>query len=256
MPRARPWQPNSLATQRAGRGIRTLTGSPPTVFETAASTVPPARPGTIVCEERARRARGGCRWPNRALSAPRRGGGGGPRSTGTQVCLRRRWRGAGWSTRRATTTRRGRSVTARLAWKGEGRGRPSTSTASRSPRRAFRPPVLRIPRRAHLHCRCRRPHGGQGAATFGRGLPTTYWIEEAGSVVNSGRWMRWKDPVLSPEGQARHDHWILADLLLGVRRCSGSRAAAASPTTCRLTMDDADPARRRCSRRSRDGCRR
>ena len=48
-------------------------------------------------------------------------------------------------------------------------------------------------------------------------LPCTHWIEKDGSFVNSGRWMQWKDQVLPPEGEARHDHWILADLFLRVR---------------------------------------
>src|SRR2546429_3455879 len=43
-------------------------------------------------------------------------------------------------------------------------------------------------------------------------VPTTHWIEKDGSFVNSGRWSQWKDQVLPPEGNARHDHWILADI--------------------------------------------
>src|SRR5437588_2988781 len=43
-------------------------------------------------------------------------------------------------------------------------------------------------------------------------LPATHWIEKDGSFVNSGRWSQWKDQVLPPQGQARHDHWILAEL--------------------------------------------
>ena len=48
-------------------------------------------------------------------------------------------------------------------------------------------------------------------------LPATHWIEKEGSFVNSGRWMQWKDQVLPPEGDARHDHWLLADIFLRVR---------------------------------------
>jgi len=48
-------------------------------------------------------------------------------------------------------------------------------------------------------------------------LPATHWIEKDGSFVNSGRWMQWKDQVIPPEGDARHDHWVLADLGLRVR---------------------------------------
>src|SRR5260370_18943489 len=43
-------------------------------------------------------------------------------------------------------------------------------------------------------------------------LPTTHWIEKDGSFVNSGRWSQWKEQGLPPEGEARHDHCILADL--------------------------------------------
>ena len=49
-------------------------------------------------------------------------------------------------------------------------------------------------------------------------LPTTHWIEKDGSFTNSGRWAQWKDPVLTPRGQTRHDHWLLADLFDRVRR--------------------------------------
>jgi formate dehydrogenase major subunit len=48
-------------------------------------------------------------------------------------------------------------------------------------------------------------------------LPCTHWIEKDGSFVNSGRWMQWKDQVLPPQGDSRHDHWILADLFHRVK---------------------------------------
>ncbi|MQA62479.1 MAG: formate dehydrogenase-N subunit alpha [Actinophytocola sp.] len=48
-------------------------------------------------------------------------------------------------------------------------------------------------------------------------LPATHWIEKDGSFTNSGRWAQWKEQVLPPEGEARHDHWILAELFLRVR---------------------------------------
>src|SRR5881296_1400341 len=43
-------------------------------------------------------------------------------------------------------------------------------------------------------------------------LPATHWIEKDGSFVNSGRWSQWKEQVLPPDGEARHDHWIMAEL--------------------------------------------
>jgi formate dehydrogenase major subunit len=48
-------------------------------------------------------------------------------------------------------------------------------------------------------------------------VPTTHWIEKDGSFVNSGRWSQWKDQVIPPQGNARHDHWILADLFSRVK---------------------------------------
>ena len=48
-------------------------------------------------------------------------------------------------------------------------------------------------------------------------LPTTHWIEKDGSFTNSGRWAQWKDQVIPPQGNARHDHWILADLFSRVK---------------------------------------
>src|SRR5712691_478374 len=48
-------------------------------------------------------------------------------------------------------------------------------------------------------------------------VPTTHWIEKDGSFTNSGRWAQWKEQVLPPQGQARHDHWILADLFQRVK---------------------------------------
>jgi formate dehydrogenase major subunit len=48
-------------------------------------------------------------------------------------------------------------------------------------------------------------------------LPCTHWIEKDGSFTNSGRWMQWKDQVIPPQGEARHDHWILAELFHRVK---------------------------------------
>src|SRR5205807_3817358 len=61
---------------------------------------------------------------------------------------------------------------------------------------------------------------GTNASTVGTEvymLPTTHWIEKDGTFVNSGRWVQWKDPVLPPQGNARHDHWILSDVFHRVR---------------------------------------
>ena len=74
-------------------------------------------------------------------------------------------------------------------------------------------------------------------------LPTTHWIEKDGSFVNSGRWMQWKDQVLPPEGQSRHDHWILAELLLRVRKLYQQQGGRFPDPVLQLTMDYADPHR-------------
>ena len=49
-------------------------------------------------------------------------------------------------------------------------------------------------------------------------MPATHWIEKDGSFVNSGRWSQWKDQVIPPQGNARHDHWILAELFDRVKK--------------------------------------
>src|SRR4029450_7363406 len=41
-------------------------------------------------------------------------------------------------------------------------------------------------------------------------LPATHWIEKDGSFTNSGRWAQWKEQVLPPEGQSRHDQSVPA----------------------------------------------
>jgi formate dehydrogenase major subunit len=48
-------------------------------------------------------------------------------------------------------------------------------------------------------------------------VPATHWIEKDGSFVNSGRWSQWKDQVIPPQGQARHDHWVMADIFARVK---------------------------------------
>lgn len=72
-------------------------------------------------------------------------------------------------------------------------------------------------------------------------LPTTHWIEKDGSFVNSGRWMQWKDPVLPPEGQSRHDHWIMADLLMRVRTLYQQQGGRFPDPIMQLTTGYADP---------------
>src|SRR6266516_4621772 len=72
-------------------------------------------------------------------------------------------------------------------------------------------------------------------------VPTTHWIEKDGSFVNSGRWSQWKEQVLPPEGQARHDHWILADIFQRVKKLYGSQGGKFTDPIMALTFDYKDP---------------
>jgi formate dehydrogenase major subunit len=74
-------------------------------------------------------------------------------------------------------------------------------------------------------------------------LPTTHWIEKDGSFVNSGRWMQWKDPVMPVEGEARHDHWILADLFLRVRELYRRDGGKFPDPVLQMTMPYKNPAK-------------
>src|ERR671936_1814017 len=74
-------------------------------------------------------------------------------------------------------------------------------------------------------------------------LPTTHWIEKDGSFVNSGRWSQWKDQVLPPTGQSRHDHWILADIFTRVKNLYQSQGGKFPDPIMALTLNYADPAK-------------
>ena len=72
-------------------------------------------------------------------------------------------------------------------------------------------------------------------------LPTTHWIEKDGSFVNSGRWSQWKDQVLPPQGQARHDHWILSDIFHRVKQLYQQQGGKFPDPLMHLTFDYQDP---------------
>jgi len=74
-------------------------------------------------------------------------------------------------------------------------------------------------------------------------LPTTHWIEKDGSFTNSGRWVQWKDQVLPPEGQARHDHWIMADVFDRVRKLYQQQGGKFPDPIMALSMPYRDPIR-------------
>ena len=74
-------------------------------------------------------------------------------------------------------------------------------------------------------------------------LPATHWIEKDGSFTNSGRWAQWKEQVLPPEGESRHDHWILAELFQRVRELYQQQGGKYPDPVLQLTMPYKDPRR-------------
>lgn len=72
-------------------------------------------------------------------------------------------------------------------------------------------------------------------------LPTTHWIEKDGSFTNSGRWVQWKEQVLPPEGEARHDHWIIAELFQRVRDLYGQQGGKFQDAVLALALPYRDP---------------
>jgi formate dehydrogenase major subunit len=74
-------------------------------------------------------------------------------------------------------------------------------------------------------------------------LPATHWIEKDGSFTNSGRWAQWKEQVLPPEGEARHDHWILAETFMRVRDLYKEQGGKFPEPVLQLTMGYKDARR-------------
>jgi formate dehydrogenase major subunit len=72
-------------------------------------------------------------------------------------------------------------------------------------------------------------------------MPTTHWIEKDGSFTNSGRWMQWKDQVIPPQGNARHDHWVLADLFNRVKTLYQQQGGKFPDPVMALTLKYKDP---------------
>ena len=72
-------------------------------------------------------------------------------------------------------------------------------------------------------------------------VPTTHWIEKDGSFVNSGRWMQWKDQVIPPQGNARHDHWVLADVFDRVKKLYQQQGGKFPDPILALTLKYKDP---------------
>jgi formate dehydrogenase major subunit len=74
-------------------------------------------------------------------------------------------------------------------------------------------------------------------------LPATHWIEKDGSFTNSGRWAQWKEQVLPPEGEARHDHWIFAEVFQRVRDLYQQQGGKYPDPILQLQMPYKDPRR-------------
>jgi formate dehydrogenase major subunit len=72
-------------------------------------------------------------------------------------------------------------------------------------------------------------------------LPCTHWIEKDGSFTNSGRWVQWKDQVVPPQGDARHDHWIMADLFHRVKQLYQREGGKFPDPLMHVTLDYKDP---------------
>jgi formate dehydrogenase major subunit len=72
-------------------------------------------------------------------------------------------------------------------------------------------------------------------------LPATHWIEKDGSFTNSGRWVQWKDQVLPPEGESRHDHWILAEVFQRVRELYRQQGGKYPAPVLEITFPYGDP---------------
>jgi formate dehydrogenase major subunit len=72
-------------------------------------------------------------------------------------------------------------------------------------------------------------------------LPATHWIEKDGSFTNSGRWAQWKEQVLPPEGESRHDHWVFAELFQRVRGLYQAQGGKYPAPVLELTFPYADP---------------
>jgi len=72
-------------------------------------------------------------------------------------------------------------------------------------------------------------------------LPTTHWIEKDGSFTNSGRWAQWKEQVIPPAGEARHDHWIFADVFDRVKTLYRQQGGKFPDAIMAMTLGYKDP---------------
>lgn len=72
-------------------------------------------------------------------------------------------------------------------------------------------------------------------------LPSTHWIERAGSFTNSGRWIQWKEAAVPPEPGNRSDSWILAGLARRLQARYAEQGGAFPEPIVNLAMRYANP---------------
>ena len=72
-------------------------------------------------------------------------------------------------------------------------------------------------------------------------LPTTCFAEDEGATVNSGRWLQWHWPGVTPPGEARTDTRIMANLFQRVRGLYEREGGACPEPILNLAWDYADP---------------
>src|SRR5690606_6314732 len=73
-------------------------------------------------------------------------------------------------------------------------------------------------------------------------LPSTCFAEDEGATVNSGRWLQWHWPGVTPPGDAQTDNWIMANLFLRIRELYRTEGGKVPEPILNLTWEYADPA--------------
>jgi len=68
-------------------------------------------------------------------------------------------------------------------------------------------------------------------------LPAACSYEKEGSITNSGRWMQWRWKALEPPGEARHDLWIVYQLVNKIRELYAAEGGPNAEALTNLTWD-------------------
>ncbi|MDB5451309.1 MAG: formate dehydrogenase, alpha subunit [Phenylobacterium sp.] len=72
-------------------------------------------------------------------------------------------------------------------------------------------------------------------------LPTTCFAEEAGSLVNSARWLQWHWKAADPPGEAQTDIWIMSGIFHRMRELYRKEGGAFPDPILNLTWDYTNP---------------